>query len=166
MRNQLSWPTADEPVSEEYIDKIGSRLNVHFTKDYKTCAAKNNGSAVIPYEFDVGQVTRTFGTLLSYDKSSNEFILRVYNNYKNTLPKDVIPFAYDPAGNLICFDYKGSDTDPIVVFWEHEGAAEKSMLINNEGMTEEEAERTARENIYYVADSFTDFLNQLYDSEE
>lgn len=33
-------------------------------------------------------------------------------------------------------------------------------------MTEEEAEQTARENVFYVVDSFTEFLDKLYDSED
>lgn len=82
---------------------------------------------------------------------------------KDTLPTKIIPFAFDPAGNLICFDYKDHEEDPIVVFWEHENAAEKEMLIREEGLTEEQAEERARENVFYVAGSFTEFLNKLHD---
>ncbi|MOA62389.1 SMI1 / KNR4 family protein [compost metagenome] len=78
----------------------------------------------------------------------------------------MIPFAFDPAGNLICFDYKEREENPVIVFWEHEGAPEKSVLVNNEGMDEEQAEETARKNIFYIADSFTEFLKKLHDSGE
>ncbi|PGZ06488.1 1,3-beta-glucan synthase regulator, partial [Bacillus cereus] len=73
------------------------------------------------------------------------------------------PFAFDPAGNLICFDYKNHKEDPIVVFWEHEGAWEKEALMASEGIKEEEAEERARENVFYIANDFTEFLNKLHD---
>lgn len=37
------------------------------------------------------------------------------------------------------------------------------MLMVMEGLTEKQAEERARENIFYVAESFTDFLNKLHD---
>ncbi len=36
--------------------------------------------------------------------------------------KKLISFGFAPSGNLICFDYKNHEEDPIVVFWEHEDA--------------------------------------------
>jgi len=49
---------------------------------------------------------------------------------------------------------------------EHEGAWEKEELTESEGMTAEEAEEVARENVFYVAQSFTEFLNKLYADED
>lgn len=82
---------------------------------------------------------------------------------KDTLPAELVPFAFDPAGNLICFDYKNDKNNPVVVFWEHENAGEKEMLLREEGLTEEQVEERARENVFYIADTFTDFLNKLHD---
>lgn len=64
---------------------------------------------------------KSFGTLLTYDMDDDENIIEVFNDYNGTLPSALVPFAFDPAGNLICFDYKNHKEDPIVVFWEHEG---------------------------------------------
>ena len=36
--------------------------------------------------------------------------------------------------------------------------------MREEGLTEEQAEERARENVFYVADTFTDFQDKLYDS--
>jgi len=85
-------------------------------------------------------------------------------SYKKSLPKELIPFDFDPAGDLICFDYKDNENNPIVVFWEHENAGEKEILMREEALTEEQAEERARENVFYVEDTFTDFLDKLYDS--
>ncbi len=35
--------------------------------------------------------------------------------------------------------------------------------MHEEGLTEEQAEERARENVFYVANTFTDFLDKLYD---
>ena len=41
-----------------------------------------------------------------------------------------------------------------LLFWEHEDAWEKEALMESEGIT---AEKIARENVFYIADTFTDF---------
>lgn len=50
-----------------------------------------------------------------------------------------------------------------MVFWEHENAGEKDMLMREENLTEEQAEERARENVFYVAATFTEFLDKLHD---
>ncbi len=49
-----------------------------------------------------------------------------------------------------------------MVFWEHENAGEKEMLMREEGLTEEQVEERAREKVFYIADTFTDFLSELH----
>lgn len=161
--SKIEWQFADKAVSEDYIKKIGDELGYKFPEDYISCVAINNGANVEPELFSVGKREKVFGTLLSYDKENDEFIIAVYNSYKQSLPKEVVPFAFDPAGNLICFDYKDHEDNPIVVFWEHENAWEKGKLIQEEGLTEEQAEERARENVFYVAATFTEFLDKLHD---
>ncbi|MGI8277119.1 SMI1/KNR4 family protein [Bacillus mycoides] len=163
MRKDLTWPVPDEPVSAEYIYEVGKQMDFIFPSDYVECAITNNGSAVLPYKFEVDGVTRVFGTLLSYDTDSSEYIVKVYRTYATTIPKELVPFTFDPAGNLICFDYKNAKNNPVVVFWEHENAGEKEMLMRQEGLTEAQVEELARENVFYIADTFTDFLSELHD---
>ncbi|MEI4803435.1 SMI1/KNR4 family protein [Bacillus sp. FJAT-51639] len=161
--SKVEWQFADEAVSEDFVKKIGNDIGVKFPKDYIKCVAINNGANVEPELFNVNNRERVFGTLLSFDENGDEYIVDVYNDYSDTLPKELIPFAFDPAGNLICFDYKNHEEDPIVVFWEHEDAWEKEALMESEGITAEEAEEVARENVFYVASTFTEFLNKLHD---
>ena len=163
MRNDLNWPVPDEPVSPESINEVENQIGCTFPRDYVECAVQNNGSGVLPYNFDVDGITRVFGTLLSYDKDSSENIVIVYYNYASSLPKGLVPFAFDPAGDLICFDYEGHEDSPIVVFWEHENAWEIESLMREEGLTEDQAEERARENVTYVSTTFTELLNKLRD---
>ncbi|HDR7659155.1 1,3-beta-glucan synthase regulator [Bacillus wiedmannii] len=163
MRKDLEWEYADAEVSETKIKEIGLQLGFQLPQDYIDCVKINGGASVLPEEFNVGNVERCFGSLFSFDEESSEYIVKKYEIYKLMLPQNVFPIAIDPAGNLICLDYKNNIENPIVVFWEHENAGEKEMLMHQEGLTEAQVEELARENIFYIADTFTDFLSELHD---
>ena len=50
----VEWQFANEPVSENYVEKIGDDLGVKFPKDYISCVAINNGANVVDFiEFQV-----------------------------------------------------------------------------------------------------------------
>ncbi|WP_283750453.1 SMI1/KNR4 family protein [Bacillus cereus] len=163
MRKDLEWEYADAEVSETKIKEIGLQLGFQLPQDYIDCVKINGGASVLPEEFNVGNVERCFGSLFSFDEESSEYIVKKYEIYKPTLPQNVFPIANDPAGNLICLDYKNNTENPMVVFWEHENAGEKEMLMRQEGLTEAQVEELARENVFYIADTFTDFLSKLHD---
>lgn len=161
--SKIVWQFADQAVSEEYVKKTGSELGYELPEDYIECVALNNGANVEPDLFHVGTIEKVFGTLLSYDQDNDEYIVDVFNSYKAALPNGLVPFAFDPAGNLLCFDYKNHESNPVIVFWEHENAWEKEMVMKDEGLTEEQAEERVRENVFYVAATFTEFLDKLHD---
>ncbi|CAG9612018.1 hypothetical protein BACCIP111899_01190 [Bacillus rhizoplanae] len=164
--NQMSkvqWRSPDEPIIREDVKNVEQELGINFPLDYIECVMKNNGAHVSPEVFEVEGKRKVFGTLLTYDMDDDENIIELFNDYKDTLPAELVPFAFDPAGNLICFDYKNDKNNPVVVFWEHENAGEKEMLMREEGLTEEQVEERARENVFYVASDFTEFLNKLHD---
>ena len=161
--SHIEWDNPDKLVSRHYVLEVARKMGVHFPQDYIECVLENNGASAEPEAFDVNEVERVFGSLLSYDEKRIENILKIYENYKGTIPNQVIPFAIDPSGNLICFDYKNHEENPIVVFWEHEDAWEKEALMESEGITAEEAEKIARENVFFVANTFTEFLSKLHD---
>ena len=164
--SNLKWRSPDEPVTRNRVATVAKELGIEFPLDYIECVMVNNGAHVSPELFEVNGKEKVFGTLITFDEDDDEYIVNVFNDYSNTLPEKVVPFAFDPGGNLICFDYKDNEHNPAIVFWNHEGAAEKVVLVNNEGMTEEKAEKTARRNVSYIADSFTAFLNKLRDRED
>lgn len=163
MRKDLEWEYADREVSENEVEESGRQLGFHLPKDYIDCVKINGGASVLPEEFNVGNVEHCFGSLFSFDKKSSEYIVQKYELYKPMLPKKVFPIANDPAGNLICLDYKNNIDNPIVVFWEHENAPEKEVLMEEKSLTEEQVEERARSNVFYIADTFTDFLSKLHD---
>ncbi|MBX4162504.1 MULTISPECIES: SMI1/KNR4 family protein [Priestia] len=163
MRKDLEWEYADREVSENEVEESGRQLGFHLPKDYIDCVKINGGASVLPEEFNVGNVELCFGSLFSFDKKSSEYIVQKYELYRPMLPKKVFPIANDPARNLICLDYKNNIDNPIVVFWEHENVPEKEVLMEEKGLIEEQVEERARSNVFYIADTFTDFLSELYD---
>ncbi|MCL2360111.1 MAG: SMI1/KNR4 family protein [Candidatus Bathyarchaeota archaeon] len=121
MSKNLEWWFSYEPVSDEDIVAIEFVLNVKFPSDYVECAKKNHGGSPSHQVYDfVGRKEAVFNNLLSLDFGKNNGILNVYNNVKDRLVNGIYPFAEDPFGNLICFDYRNNDDIPKVVFWDHE----------------------------------------------
>ncbi|MCM3005240.1 SMI1/KNR4 family protein [Priestia koreensis] len=161
--SKVQWRSADEPITRDEVRHVEQELGFNFPLDYIECIMDNNGAHVSPEVFEVKGKRKVFGTLLTYDMDDDENIIEVFNDYKDTLPLELIPFAFDPAGNLICFDYKDDRNKPTIVFCEHENAGEKEMLMREEGLTEEQVEELARENVFYIADTFSDFLDKLHD---
>ena len=64
----------------------------------------------------------------------------------NQIPTKVLPFSEDGAGNCLCLDFRVKPKSPSVVYFVHDDGAD--------------------EPLYWVADSFTEFLDKLFDSEE
>lgn len=163
MRKDLEWEYADAEVSKARVKEIGAQLGFYLPQDYIECVKVNGGASVLPEEFNVEDVERCFGSLFSFDEKSSQYIVKKYELYNSSLPRDILPIAIDPAGNLLCFDYKDQQEKPVVVFWEHENASEKETLMHDEGLTDEQPEERARENLFYVAATFTAFLDKLHD---
>lgn len=72
--------------------------------------------------------------------------------YKNRLPDNIFPIAYDSCGNLICISVKGPDRGK-VYFWDHE-------------MEAGEGQEPDYSNLTLIADSFSEFLENLKDESE
>ncbi|WLR43226.1 SMI1/KNR4 family protein [Bacillus carboniphilus] len=166
MRKDIIWEYAESKVSKDDVEKIGIQLGFLLPQDYIDCVSVNGGASVSPQEFKVGNVERCFGGLFSFNEESSENIVKMYQLVKERLPKRMLPIADDPAGNLICFDFKDHEDNPSIVFWNHEIVWGIDELMEEENLTEEQAEERVREDISFVADSFTDLINSLYASEE
>ena len=76
----------------------------------------------------------------------NNEILDAIKNPPEFFPKGLIPFSQDGGGNYLCFDYRNYKENPPIVFWHH-------AIEENEG-------------IFYLANSFEEFINSLKSEEE
>ncbi|MFC4620417.1 SMI1/KNR4 family protein [Camelliibacillus cellulosilyticus] len=143
----VTWDSVDGEVSFDVVSKIERELGVKLPDDFVGCARINSGGYPSLEAFDFeGREEAVFNRLLSFHAESKDYIVKVYNDIRDRLVEGVYPFADDPFGNHICFDYRESKDNPKVVFWDHEVAYE-------------DPEKA----ITPVCDSFTELLNKLYD---
>ncbi|MNC74206.1 SMI1 / KNR4 family protein [compost metagenome] len=82
--------------------------------------------------------------LLSFTDSDLN-IMMFYNFAEESSIDGLVPFARDPFGNLLCFDYRLNKTSPQVIFFDHEEAGEEAVIP--------------------VCSTFTELLDGLYSIE-
>lgn len=141
---EIIWEYIEEKINNLDIQKIEQYFNIKLPKAYINCIKENNGGSPIPCIFNIGKEDGyVFNNLININK-----IVTVYENLSKYLG-NLIPFADDPAGNLLCFDYRDKKTQkPKIVFWNHELAAHP-----------EYQDKAIKE----ICDSFSTLLQILHD---
>lgn len=147
--NNIKWiGLKEKEITDEHVQQVEKYLGIKFPNDFINCIKKYDGGYPLPHTFNIqGQGADVFNKLLTFDLESKHSILQVYEDVKDRLINKIYPFARDPFGNLLCFDYRNDPQSPTVVFWDHE---------------EEEVE----EAIFPVCSSFTELLDSLYEFED
>jgi hypothetical protein len=148
MSNNLRWISENNDVELATISNLETIFEVKFPKDYVEIIMKNDGGYPKPNRFNLNDNEEIFNNLLSFGEEGGSNIVDTYSYVKDRLVEKVIPFAEDPFGNLICFDYR-TNNQPTIVFWEHEKA-----FNDKESATS------------YLCDSFTELLLMLHESRE
>jgi hypothetical protein len=148
MSNNLRWICENDSVETTTISKVEAIFGIKFPKDYVECIIKNDGGYPKPNRFNLNGNEEVFNNLLSFDEEDSSNMIDTYNDVKDRLIEKVIPFAEDPFGNLLCFDYRNNE-QPTIVFWEHEKAFNAKESATS-----------------YLCDSFTDLISMLHESQE
>ncbi|WP_425449853.1 SMI1/KNR4 family protein [Dethiothermospora halolimnae] len=148
MSNNIRWICENQGVEMTIVLKVETIFGIKFPKDYVECILKNDGGYPKPNRFTLNGNEEVFNNLLSLDEEDVSNIIETYNDVKDRLIERVIPFAEDPFGNLICFDYRNNE-QPTIVFWQHEKA-----FNNKQAATK------------HLCDSFNDLLLMLHESKE
>lgn len=147
--SEVVWKFA-ENMDEigENIKKVEENFDITFPEDFIDVVRNNNEGSPRPNCFYINENEETFNNLITFDLNSKYSILNVYDSIKIRLVDRVFPFARDPFGNYLCFDYRNGD-NPTVVFWEHETASiDKNAAIKK------------------VSDTFTELLDFLHEYDE
>lgn len=148
MNEGLRWICENDEIKIDAISKVEDIFGVIFPKDFIEVIIKNDGAYPKPNRFKVNGREEVFNNLLSFSEGDYSNIIDTYNDVRDRLIEKIIPFAEDPFGNLICFDYRVNNQLQIV-FWDHEKAVNcKDSAIS------------------YVCDSFSGFLSMLYEAKE
>lgn len=145
--NQVKWILTKGELAREEVLKLERELGVSFPTDYVDCVLQKNGGQPVPDTFDfTGRAEAVFNSLIDLKLEKNQNMIYVYNSLKNRLPNNIYPFADDPFGNYLCFDYR-EGIAPSIVFWDHEKAGvDKNSAIS------------------YVCSSFSELVGKLYES--
>lgn len=140
--NNVKWILVKSELSLKDVSKVEHALEVSFPTDYVECVLLKNGGQPVPDTFDFDyKKEAVFNSLIDLNVSMKHNVLEVYNQLKNRLPESVFPFADDPFGNYLCFDYRATP-NPSIVYWDHE--------------------QSERGKLHFVCNSFSELQNKLY----
>ncbi|HEY9007226.1 MAG TPA: SMI1/KNR4 family protein [Ohtaekwangia sp.] len=145
MITQVKWQSGSS-LNGLFLSRLEVEWNVTLPGDFKSVVLDNNYAYPLPNVFDTEKSKgRVFAGLLNFNLQDKSNAIKDYLAIKSRLPIKVYPFAEDPSGNFICFDF--ATPKPTVIFWNHEGR-----IVNGKDTYDVE----------FVADSFTDLLSKLY----
>ena len=158
------WEDIEELATSGNISKVEHELGVNFPHLFIETVKKYNGGTPKNNIFDTQESNeRVFSNLLSFNVDNSHSILSVWEDVKDRMPNGVIPFATDPGGNLICFDYR-NDNEPEVIFWNHE---ENFEVDENDNMNYPDVDAEYKlHTMEFVAPNFFEFLSILYKKQE
>ncbi|HAB60196.1 MAG TPA: SMI1/KNR4 family protein [Lachnospiraceae bacterium] len=148
MNSEIEWINKNNELGDNEIKYVEDIFSIEFPEDYINCIKNNDGAYPVPDTFYIENNEETLNNLLSLHKDNESYLLRVYQNVIDRILEKIIPFARDPFGNLLCFDYRNNG-QPIIVFWDHEKA------FNDK----EKA-------ITFICNTFAELLNMLHESQE
>jgi cell wall assembly regulator SMI1 len=120
--SDLEWTGNARPASEAELATLESQLGHRFPSDHRLFLLHMPGS--------VAARTQPALTFLSADPADGESIGAILDLFGAELTEALVPFAADPIGDLVAFDYQGSPEDPSVVFWRH-GGGETALLARS-----------------------------------
>lgn len=159
----LNWKFVKPLKDQSSIALIEKEWEVKLPTPFIDLVTKHNSGVPEKTAFDTKlSVGKSFGELLNFNLDSNDNVLSEYKNIEDQLPPDVFPFAADPGGNYICFDYRINTKNPQIVFWNHE----ERFVIEGNQMANPDVENEFELHIIEpVSDDLKEFLDKLYNIE-
>lgn len=147
----MIFEDSERTLTLEDITAVEKRLQLSFPEEYKVFLLKDNGGNPTPNRFlykdhegnDSSSLINFFHAIYEGRIDNLELKYQFLVSEGRLLNK-MIPIANDPFGNLICISAEGDDMGK-VYFWDHEL----------------ESEEAGYENMGFIANSFTEFLNKL-----
>ena len=167
--NQFDWSEVKEPATPQEIKQAEEELQVKLPEDFLDEAIPYFGAYL---QQNVTWDGLSFSQLLTIPSKQAPYIATfkvAKDNYvkQGRMPKELVPFALTPGGDYFCFDYVEGPENPTVVYWSHDGSDSIENLMEDDGLTEEEAVAHLREHsTSYLAETFTEFAKDLMLSEE
>ena len=155
----IEFLKAGPSASEQDIALLENAVRISLPEEFKSWLMVQNGgwpdwsNNFIPRDV-IGNIETSI--LVSSFFNTRE-IIDVRRNYENRLLANILPFADDGGGNLLCIGISGEQY-PCIYFWDHEQEPEAFKLLGLKL-------RGNKTNLHLVAKSFSEFLEMLETSE-
>jgi len=142
---------SEKNITKSDIYLLEAKLGINLPIEYKDFLLLHNGGRPEKdhygfVENDNGSVLDWFFAIYKGDNCIN--LLKEFLRHENRIPKEFIPIARDPGSNIVCLGVNGSEYGK-VYFWEFDQAVPYG-------------EEPNFDNMYLLANNFTDFINGLY----
>lgn len=140
-------------INEADISATENSLNFKLPETYRKFLLKYNGGRPVPDSFKFKNKTHgsSVDWFLGIDENESNNLIEYLKIYKNRIPHNFFPIASDPGDNLICISVGGSD-DGKIYFWDYE-------------REDDSADTPDYSNVILIADTFDEFINNLYEIE-
>ncbi len=153
-QNAVTFTRSYPPVSEADVQRYEQRLGVTFPDDYRKFLLTTNGGIPTPHYLDVPDENHVVWVGFLYAiKNEHDISDLVYeladlsSRMSGKLPDGFIVIGHDPGDSKFLLGTKGEHAGQV---WFWDTARQMSTT-------------SASENTYWLADSFTNFLNGLHE---
>ena len=92
-------------ISMDIIESVEHSWQITLPDDYKQVALKYDGGYPNPNHFKVDGKLEIFNNLISLDENEYNNIYEILEDLQTCIADQLIPFAEDGFGNVLCFDY-------------------------------------------------------------
>jgi hypothetical protein len=138
------------PLSQGQIAALEAELRVALPEDYRAFLARYNGGRPEPSFFPIhGFGASAFGEIQRFFSVGGPAevpdLAWYYRTLWGRIAVDLFPIAGDGSGNIICISLAGVNRGA-VHFWDHDN----------------EYSPPGYDNVHFVAESFTKFLDSIY----
>lgn len=141
-----------QAITEAELKQFEDNLKARLPEDYRNFLLMHNGGKPTPDIFDVDldgfQNTSSVQHLLSLANNDYYSFGKYLEVYKGRIPINLLPIAKELSVDLICLSVSGEDYG-CVYYWDHNWEQEPPDYTN----------------VHFLANSFSDFLQMLYDDE-
>lgn len=121
----MEWKLAELPVSDKEIEQTEKTTGLVFPQPLKELFKRANGAITNKNIFVTPDKDElVLNNILNLNKNSAYPFAKAYNDVKDRLPKNFVPFAIDPFGNLFCM---GKDDG--IFFWRHDNPEHQVVLL-------------------------------------
>lgn len=152
MNEKITFSESGKSVTEKDIAALEQRLGISLPDEYRQFILTWNGGQPEPNAFPIQDNPRdTHGLLdrfFSIDVEDTDYdIVDNAEVFRDRVPADLLPIAFDPGGNLICVAVSGKNKGKIY-FWDHNDEFPPGKVPDYH-------------NVYFVANSFSELIDNL-----